>query len=60
MPIILAIAGGVLTLVLIIVAAVLIAGRSGSKAAGEGTALVDMLDDAAYNKEIEYGYGYDE
>ena len=40
----------------IIVAAVLLIGKASSSAAGEGTALVDMLDDAAYNKEIENGY----
>ena len=55
-PIILIIGGGVAALAVIIVAAVLLIGKASSSAAGEGTALVDMLDDAAYNKEIENGY----
>ena len=55
-PIILIIGGGVAALAVIIIAAVLLIGKASSSAAGEGTALVDMLDDAAYNKEIENGY----
>ncbi len=57
LPLILAIAGGVVEIALIVTIVLVVINRSsGSVPEGEGTALVDMLDDAAYNYQMNGSY----
>ncbi len=53
-PIVLAIVGGGLTLLIVAIVAVVLIVKSNTASApqGEGTALVDLLDDAAYNRQM--------
>jgi hypothetical protein len=60
LPLILAIAGGSLVLIGLVVGIVLIAKNASSSAAGEGSALVEILDDAAANRQNESGGWYED